>query len=102
MKAIDFINGLNESFSKIEEGSWIPSIKDEKGIVLQEAYTQKVKVYSLTNKQGFLLKSLLTKENNKVKSNGSFVLNGINWTLIDPPHYIKTNGFFKLTKTIIL
>lgn len=100
MKAIDFINGLNESFSKIEEGSWIPSIKDEKGIVLQEAYTQKVKVYSLTNKQGFLLKSLLTKENNKVKSNGSFVLNGINWTLIDPPHYIKTNGFFKLTKKI--
>jgi len=100
MKAIDFINGLNEYFSKIEEGSWIPSIKDEKGIVLQEAYTQKVKVYSLTNKQGFLLKSLLTKENNKVKSNGSFVLNGINWTLIDPPHYIKTNGFFKLTKKI--
>lgn len=100
MKAIDFINGLNESFSKIEEGSWIPSIKDEKGIVLQEAYTQKVKVYSLTNKQAFLLKSLLTKENNKVKSNGSFVLNGINWTLIDPPHYIKTNGFFKLTKSI--
>ena len=100
MKAIDFINGLNESFSKIEEGSWIPSIKDEKGIVLQEAYFQKVKVYSLTNKQGFLLKSLLTKENNKVKSNGYFVLNGINWTLIDPPHYIKTNGFFKLTKTI--
>ena len=100
MKAIDFINGLNESFSKIEEGSWIPSIKDEKGIILQEAYTQQLKVYSLTNKQGFLLKSLLTKENNKVKSNGSFVLNGINWTLIDPPHYIKTNGFFKLTKKI--
>lgn len=100
MKAIDFINGLNESFSKIEEGSYIPSIKDEKGIVLQESYIQKVKVYSLTNKQGFLLKSLLTKENNKVKSNGSFVLNGINWTLIDPPHYIKTNGFFKLTKKI--
>ena len=101
MKAIDFINGLNESFSKTEEGSWIPSIKDENGIVLQEAYTQKVKVYSLTNKQGFLLKSLLTKENNKVKSNGSFVLNGINWTLIDPPNYIKTNGFFKLTKKIL-
>lgn len=100
MKAIDFINGLNESFSKIEEGSWIPSIIDEKGIVLEEAYTQKIKVYSLTNKQGFLLKSLLTKENNKVKSNGSFVLNGINWILIDPPHYIKTNGFFKLTKKI--
>lgn len=100
MKTIDFINGLNESFSKIEDGYWISSIKDENGIVLQEAYTQKIKVYSLTNKQGFLLKSLLTKENNKIKSDGSFVLNGINWTLVDPPHYIKTNGFFKLTKTI--
>lgn len=100
MKAIDFINGLNESFAKIEDGLWIPSIKDENGIVLEEAYTQKLKVYSLTNKQGFLLKALLTKENNKPNSSGSFVINGINWTLIDPPHYIKVNGFFKLTKKI--
>ena len=34
MKAIDFINGLNESFSKIEEGSWIPSIKVSKSLWL--------------------------------------------------------------------
>src|SRR5690554_805471 len=100
MKAIDFINGLNESFSKIEEGSWIPSIKDENRKTIQESYFTKVRVYSLTNKQGFLLKSLLTKENNKIKNDGSFVVNGVNWKLIDPPHYIKTNGFFKLTKTI--
>ena len=100
MKAIDFINGLNESFSKIEEGSWIPSIKDENEKTIQESYFAKLKVYSLTNKQGFLLKSLLTKENNKIKSDGSFVVNNVKWTLIDPPHYIKTNGFFKLTKNI--
>ena len=100
MKAIDFINGLNESFSKIEEGSWIPSVKDENGKTIQESYFTKLKVYSLTNKQGFLLKSLLTKENNKIKSDGSFVINGVNWNLNDPPQYIKTKGFFKLTKKI--
>ena len=100
MKAIDFINGLNESFSKIEQGSWIPSIKDESGKIIQESYFTKVKVYSLTNKQGFLLKSLLSKENNKIKSDGSFIVENVKWNLIDPPHYIKTNVFFKLTKNI--
>ena len=46
MTALDFINGLNDNFSKTKDGVWITDIKNEKGEIIKPAHFTKVKSFS--------------------------------------------------------
>ena len=71
------------------------SENDTKAIITKTEFT-------ITNKQGFFMQSLINKnpllkhDKSVICYDGNDIVN-----LIQPPHYIKTNGFFKIVITNI-
>ena len=95
MKSLDLYN----SFLKTAK---ISSYEISEDLGDQGLFVKRVDEFTITNKQGFFIKSLMNK-NPASKCDPSVIFqdNSTRVVLVDPPHFIKFNGFFTIRKSTL-